>query len=436
MEDPTHDPRLLVDPKTSAEVFDALDHAHQQLIGAEIAELVAIIHAADLWKIDETAVGEGIEGLMRPGHDGTPEVGEFLALEVGPLLGISASSAICRIGEALDLRHRHPMLWQAVLAGKMRVWQANKICIACSHLSAEAALKVDRAMSAGVGALPWSRIMRALPGQIISADTKLAGKRAEAEREARRVRVSKITDGHVSFFGVVNPVDGILFDHVLTQIAKTLPAGEDTPMCSDLDRRRAAAVGVLARSALGQDSLPTHTLVVHISAEDPALTTADGELTEQTATTGVARVEDWGPILTDQLPRFLAHSRVIVRPVLDPAGMRPVDAYETPDRMRFAVEQRDPVDVFPWGTRKAGRCDMDHTIAYMDGRRGQTSLENLGPLSRKAHRAKTHGKWQLEQTTPGVFRWTSPHGYHYEVTPSGTTRLFVPVREPQVLETA
>ena len=102
---------------------------------------------------------------------------------------------------------------------------------------------------------------------------------------------------------------------------------------------------------------------MYISAEDPALTTADGELTEQTTTTGVARVEDWGPILTDQLPRFLAHSKVI---------------------------------------------------------------ENLGPLSRKAHRAKTHGRWKLEQPTPGTFHWTSPHGYQYQVTPTGTIRIRVP----------
>ena len=88
MEDLTRVPSLLVDPKTSSEAFDALNHAHRQLVAAEVAELVAITHAADLWQIDPTAVGEGIEALMRPGHDGTPEVGEFLGLEIGGLLGI------------------------------------------------------------------------------------------------------------------------------------------------------------------------------------------------------------------------------------------------------------------------------------------------------------------------------------------------------------
>ncbi|MCB0885004.1 MAG: hypothetical protein KDB34_09740 [Propionibacteriaceae bacterium] len=94
MEDPTCDPRNLVPPASSTEAFKALDHAHQQLIAAEIAELIMITHAADLWRIDDDAVSEGIERLMQPGHDGTPKVGEFLALEVGALLGMSPQSAL------------------------------------------------------------------------------------------------------------------------------------------------------------------------------------------------------------------------------------------------------------------------------------------------------------------------------------------------------
>jgi hypothetical protein len=112
---------------------------------------------------------------------------------------------------------------------------------------------------------------------------------------------------------------------------------------------------------------------VYISAEDPALANADREATEpteQTATTGVARVEDWGPILTDQLPRFLAHSKVI---------------------------------------------------------------ENLGPLSRKAHRAKTHGKWKPQQTAPGIFSLDLTARLPLRGDPFGNHPS---VREPQVLETA
>ena len=66
---------------------------------------------------------------------------------------------------------------------------------------------------------------------------------------------------------------------------------------------------------------------------------------------------------------------------------------------------------------------MDHTIAYDHHAPPgtlQTRADNLGPLSRKVHRAKTAGLWRVVQTDPGEYRWTSPHGFAYLVTPDAT----------------
>lgn len=103
MDTPICDPEFLARQETSRQAFDALIHAHDQLLAAEVAELVTITHTADLWQVDTAAVDAGIEQLIQPGHDGTPQVGEFLALELGPVLGISPQAAISRIGNALDL---------------------------------------------------------------------------------------------------------------------------------------------------------------------------------------------------------------------------------------------------------------------------------------------------------------------------------------------
>ena len=76
---------------------------------------------------------------------------------------------------------------------------------------------------------------------------------------------------------------------------------------------------------------------------------------------------------------------------------------------------------FPYATTRARACDLDHTIPWRaDGPPGQTRPSRLGPLSRREHRAKTHGGWQLEQPAPGVFHWRSPGGYHYRVGRIGT----------------
>ncbi|MEL4505665.1 DUF222 domain-containing protein [Luteococcus sp. H138] len=54
---------------------------------------------------------------------------------------------------------------------------------------------------------------------------------------------------------------------------------------------------------------------------------------------------------------------------------------------------------------------------------GQTHPDNLGPLSRLAHRAKTHFGWRLYQPLPGIFLWQTPLGYRYLRTPSRTLDL-------------
>ncbi|SJN40488.1 hypothetical protein FM114_12110 [Luteococcus japonicus LSP_Lj1] len=78
--------------------------------------------------------------------------------------------------------------------------------------------------------------------------------------------------------------------------------------------------------------------------------------------------------------------------------------------------------------------DLDHTIPFTPRQArgtlaepveasGSTSPDNLGPLTRKAHRAKTHGGYRLEQPLPGHFLWQTPLGFRYLVTPSRTLEL-------------
>ncbi|MGB7964501.1 MAG: hypothetical protein WCF12_16280, partial [Propionicimonas sp.] len=100
----------------------------------------------------------------------------------------------------------------------------------------------------------------------------------------------------------------------------------------------------------------------------------------------------------------------------------PVDAYEIPARIRRAVLLRHPWEVFPYSARPSPRLDLDHTRpCRWDGTPGQTDPDNLGPLSRKVHRAKTRAGWRLRQPRPGLFVWRSPLGRRYWITPDGLT---------------
>ena len=429
-------------PVTVAEGYAALDHAHQHLVAAETAEIIAIAHLTDVYRVDQDAVTVGMEDLIQPGADGTPGIGEFLALGVGALLGISPLSAMGRIADVLNVRHRHPVLWEAVLAGRVRWWQAADVAGRAQHLTAASAALLDRRLAHAMALMPWARVLRNLDGWILAADPQTAAEAEARHRTDRKVVLNQIRDGHIEIWGRLAPADALAFDQAINEIAKTLPpilSADNSPLAGlpsgevarmDLQTRRAAAVGALARQAFGQDALPTHQLIVHITASDAWLTgdAAPGPaLLPDGSATGVARVERWGCLPTDRLRELLADSRVIVRPVLDPNSVTAVDQHDPPDVMRLALALRNPVDVFPYGTRVARGCDADHTSRYIDdGPPGQTSMENLGPLSRFTHRGKTHGGWRLTQPGPGVYHWRSPAGFEYLVTAQGTVRLHSP----------
>ena len=74
--------------------------------------------------------------------------------------------------------------------------------------------------------------------------------------------------------------------------------------------------------------------------------------------------------------------------------------------------------------------DLDHTQPYRDpdegGPPGQTRPDDLGPMTRRHHRIKTHGHgWTVRQVFDGVCVWRTPHGRHYLVDHTGTTEAII-----------
>ena len=156
--------------------------------------------------------------------------------------------------------------------------------------------------------------------------------------------------------------------------------------------------------------LPRATIVLHLAAD------TTGELSP------VARLEHAGAVPLERLRDLLTEVRVTIRPVIDLNQTPAVDRYEIPTRLREAVLNRYPYDAFPYSTYTSRNLDLDHTTPYRTGGPpAQTRWQNLAPLNRRAHRAKTCGAWTLHHNNTGDLVWTSPLGYHYTLTPWGTT---------------
>lgn len=514
-----------------------------------------------------------------PGNDGTPAVSVSAVAELGVFLETTTTSASILLGDALDLRHRHPRLWARVQAAEVADWQARKVARLSAELSWEQARQVDDAVADLIGDLPWGRALIAVEAAVQKTDPELHELRRQAAERRRYVsagryrgtnsfgmrtmvaqgpvgdiaRVDALLDFLASLLkhhGDPDPLQvrrskafGLLANPALVcrllaaarDAANTQAAGAeadghaesavpdaDSDCVNDLgddcagDSVVAAAPASTCDSSRDEDShapppdpqessapsavelaevfgrvlagyrggevwrrlRPTTSLVLHLSDATLARAPACTECGAVGDESGVVRLEDThgplGPIslaqlrdlLDDQLPDQLARllrtagnarhetgatpattdaghgtdppggppddlalrDQIVVRPVLDPLGQAPVDAYESPPDMREAVGMTAPFEIFPWGTAPSSSCDLDHTDPYVrqpDGEPppGQTRPGNLGPLSRRHHNLKTHHGWRCFQPLPGLFLWLTPSGYWFRIDHLGTTPL-------------
>ncbi len=148
------------------------------------------------------------------------------------------------MADALDVRHRLPLIWARVRAREARIGNVRLVASRTRHLSVEAAAYVDAAMVEFVdGSLPWGRFESRLAGKVVAADPETAAAREAArvaEQFAKRTRSSE--EGTAGFY--VRSTVGVIarVEATVAFFAEALRAFGDP---DDLDRRRVKAVLVL-----------------------------------------------------------------------------------------------------------------------------------------------------------------------------------------------
>jgi Domain of unknown function (DUF222) len=92
------------------------------------------------------------------------------------------------------------------------------------------------------------------------------------------------------------------------------------------------------------------------------------------------------------------------------------EAHYTPSRkLKHLLRARTATCDAPGCNAQAVYCDQDHTTPWPDG---PTDQCNLGPKCRRHHRCKQAPGWSVEQTEPGVIRWTLPNGRAHTTSPT------------------
>ncbi|WP_370289529.1 HNH endonuclease signature motif containing protein, partial [Nocardioides sp.] len=318
----------------------------------------------------------------------------------------------------------------AVVAGRLAPWRAARIADHTAALNAEAAGFVDQRLGSAVatGVVGWKRLGQLVDEAVMRFDPDLSEARRLRAAEARVVRTQSCGEGLAAVEAVLDAADAADLERAVSRQAEALARSGDT---SPIAVRRARALGVIARIALGQEVLIADPTTGEVVSSDPGRrVTLNVHLTPESLAVGVeggnpvARWEEGRvPVLIGQVREWLLQpgTTIRVQPVIDLAAHHPVEAYEIPDRIRRQVELRDHGCRFPSCEQAAARCDLDHRVSHAAG--GVTCACNLQPLCRRHHRAKTHAGWRVDLIAdqPGHYRWVSPHGYRFDVHPEGTT---------------
>ncbi|WP_182524926.1 hypothetical protein [Nocardioides dongkuii] len=386
----------------------------------------------------------GGDHLVELGGDGTPPVQDLCLGELAIARGTHVLSTRSTMADVLDLRHRLPRLWLAVRSLEIEPWVAGKVASMSRTLDRHQVALVDDKVVAAVAEAP-GRVLRIAEAAVIEADPDAHAARLEDGRRRRGVVVTP-TDEHGlrTLIARLEAGDAVWLDATVDRVADHLRAHPglrrehhpDLPEQPSKAELRAVALGWLARP---------HALAALLAQMDAADDNAAADLPEEPTGLrqrvdlhvhlseagltgcGVARVEEIGPMLLDEVRRLLGHAHVELHPVIDLRESRSVNGYEHPTDVRDRVLARHPGDAFPHATTLTRTVDLDHVVPYRPPARGgppgQTGDHNAAPLARRSHRTKTHRPYRVTAVAPAGYVWTTPHGLHRHVDPTGTHRL-------------
>lgn len=335
------------------------------------------------------------------------------------------------MADAVDLHDRMPATWRAVQDLVIEDWVARKIATLAHDLNDDAATEVDAAIATKLN-LPTSRLLTVTAGRVNAADPALANAKAEAARRRRGLWLSRCEDGTRSLIARCDAADATRVFETCDQIARLLaqannPA-QDPQDPRNLDQLRAAALGLLAdpqaaaELLAGRDPRRGKAIIyAHLAASDL-------DHPDPTHAHAVARVEDLGPHTLNMLKTLLGHDHITLKPVIDLNTGAAADGYEIPTGIAEQVHLTKPADCFPYAGSLQRGLDLDHTNPYQRHQPpqagappGQTRVDNLGKLTRRHHRIKTHAPgWKVEQLPGHRYLWTTPHGRHLLVDADGT----------------
>ncbi len=396
--------------------------------------------------------------------------------EVGAALRLAPSTARLRTRVAADLRDRLPDVLAALLAGTISYSQAAHIAEAVRDLDDVLALQVAARVLRRAGVQTLGQLKRATRRAVIAADPAAARARhehAKARRAISRVpqpdamrawwvmmpapvevdlwsaltSAARVGQAALAALGRPDPgLDALRVDALVGAVlgpehtswwdasaAHATPPGSSSSQAAEPATSRGAGSATQPRTAgsatrdptsspSGSASSTTHRSTAQVAAL-PRCSCGGAQVaaivvdlpTVLGLADNPAHIPGYGAI-PGELGAAMARDRDWIRWTVDPGTGQVVDrgarSYRPSQRMKAFLAARDGVCGFPGCAVLAQSCDCDHVVTFR--RDGRTVRDNLGPLCRQHHNAKTHGRWRLSRDADGGIKtWTSPLGRTY-----------------------
>ena len=352
--------------------------------------------------------------------DGDVELAHDAAsAEIRCALHLTRRAADGQLDFAQTLRHRLPVVWDALLAGSIDVRRAKTITYETAHLPAESAqLIVDQVMVEAPN-LTTGRIAARLRRLSIDAAPDEAKDRYEHAVDGRKI-VLTATDQGTATIGAydlppdraaravdrINRIANSLrvagesrdMDQLRSDVFLDLLNGDEPGEAHELKRSRNKSSRGRAGVVDIRVDLATLTRLADHSGDLAGYGPVVADIARQVAEDNFG--QQWRFAVTDETDQIIGSGITRRRPTA---------------ALRRHVETRNPTCVFDNCRHPASSSDVDHTTPWSEG--GKTAKQNLDPLCPHDHYLRHKAGWTYQRNSDGTITWTSCLGHTYTNKP-------------------
>ena len=275
------------------------------------------------------------------GGDGTPAVAAFTPETFALKLGISPAAGAQLIADALDLRHRLPLLWKRVRRLQVPAWQARRVAQQTHALPLAGARWVDQRLAArtdgSLGPVITDRLVAARHRQVRPRRTTTARSRrpGRLRRQAQPPRPHRLYDGTSDLAATGDTLTLRAFYDLVCAIAHQLWLDGDT---DPLGVRKIKAIALITALVTGQAALDLQsvlgTAATKASGKIKLYVLVDADDLDIDAEGGTAfaagTVESLGAATMAKLRQWVGHPQVVIQPVLNMHRRDAVDQHDPP----------------------------------------------------------------------------------------------------------